>query len=272
MSQRVRALEVAVGRPVLRRVRPVEVTRGGRGRACASPASFSGSSADLSDQLAPASAWAGAADHPRGQRYSLPTWALDGLATVADDVLALPCCARTRTTPSTSCAAGTAHGAVTATATPVPGCSSRPLGVMRYRPVCSPGFAARWSPDGPTPAALAAAPVVVYDEKDDLQDRAGCAGARRAATAPAAAPRPRHGGSSAAPSSWAWAGACCPTCSSTGWSPSSCAPLAPGRPPRRGLLDGSSGGWRQPVWTGVATAVADAARALRPPSALGPRL
>lgn len=44
------------------------------------------------------------------------------------------------------------------------------VGVMRYRAVCIPAFAARWFPDGVTGAALAAAPVVVYDEKADLQD------------------------------------------------------------------------------------------------------
>ncbi|MDX6321881.1 MAG: LysR family transcriptional regulator, chromosome initiation inhibitor, partial [Propionibacteriaceae bacterium] len=66
---------------------------------------------------------------------------------------------------------GTAHGAVTATATPMPGCLSRPLGVMRYRPVCTPAFAARWFADGVTSTTLAAAPVVTYDDKDDLQDR-----------------------------------------------------------------------------------------------------
>ncbi len=42
---------------------------------------------------------------------------------------------------------------------------------MRYRAVRTPAFAARWFRDGVTGAALAAAPVVVYDEKADLQDR-----------------------------------------------------------------------------------------------------
>lgn len=45
------------------------------------------------------------------------------------------------------------------------------LGVLRYRAVAAPDLARRWFPDGPTPAALAGAPVVVFDRKDDLQDR-----------------------------------------------------------------------------------------------------
>ncbi len=42
---------------------------------------------------------------------------------------------------------------------------------MRYRPRASPGFAARWFPEGATAAALARAPVVVFDRADQLQDR-----------------------------------------------------------------------------------------------------
>jgi LysR family transcriptional regulator, chromosome initiation inhibitor len=34
-----------------------------------------------------------------------------------------------------------------------------------------PAFAARWFADGVTSTTLATAPVVVYDDKDDLQDR-----------------------------------------------------------------------------------------------------
>lgn len=66
-------------------------------------------------------------------------------------------------------AAGTVMGAVTSQAEPVPGCTSTPLGRMRYRPRAEPGFAARWFPDGPSAASLALAPVVVFDEKDHLQ-------------------------------------------------------------------------------------------------------
>lgn len=68
-------------------------------------------------------------------------------------------------------ASGTVMGAVTSQARPVPGCTSAPLGRMRYRPRAAPDFAARWLPDGPDAASLAVAPVVVFDEKDHLQNR-----------------------------------------------------------------------------------------------------
>jgi LysR family transcriptional regulator (chromosome initiation inhibitor) len=68
-------------------------------------------------------------------------------------------------------ASGTVMGAVTSQAEPVPGCTSTSLGRMRYRPRAAPDFAARWFPAGPDAASLAAAPVVVFDEKDHLQHR-----------------------------------------------------------------------------------------------------
>lgn len=68
-------------------------------------------------------------------------------------------------------ASGTVMAAVTAQAEPVPGCTSTPLGRMRYRPRAAPEFATRWLPDGADAASLAVAPVVVFDEKDRLQNR-----------------------------------------------------------------------------------------------------
>jgi LysR family transcriptional regulator (chromosome initiation inhibitor) len=42
---------------------------------------------------------------------------------------------------------------------------------MRYRPMASPGFVARWLAKGVSEEVLGAAPVIVYDRKDDLQDQ-----------------------------------------------------------------------------------------------------
>lgn len=68
-------------------------------------------------------------------------------------------------------AAGTVMGAVTSQAEPVPGCTSTPLGRMRYRPRACAAFAARWFPDGVDAASLATAPLVDFDRKDLLQSR-----------------------------------------------------------------------------------------------------
>lgn len=64
---------------------------------------------------------------------------------------------------------GTVMGAVTSRATPVAGCRVVPIGTMRYEAVATPAFAGRWLRDAPLAAALAAAPVVDFDRRDDLQ-------------------------------------------------------------------------------------------------------
>ena len=169
VSQRVRSLELAVGRPVLRRVRPVELTPAGEAvvRFARQLELLSG---DLSDQLEPATEGLTPRITLVVNSDSLHTWALPGLVDAAEDVQ-LTILREDQEHSLDLVRRGAAHGAVTATAAPVPGCTSRSLGVMRYRPVCTPSFAARWFSDGVTRTALAAAPVVVYDEKDDLQDR-----------------------------------------------------------------------------------------------------
>ncbi len=49
------------------------------------------------------------------------------------------------------------------------GCTVQPLGSMRYRMLASPQFAARWFPAGFNRTAAKAAPVIVFSRKDSLQ-------------------------------------------------------------------------------------------------------
>ncbi|AOS64311.1 LysR family transcriptional regulator ArgP [Actinoalloteichus hymeniacidonis] len=65
---------------------------------------------------------------------------------------------------------GLVMAAVTSSAQPVQGCTVRPLGHMRYQAMASRAFVARWLADSPLRQALPAAPVMVFDAKDDLQD------------------------------------------------------------------------------------------------------
>lgn len=169
VSQRVRALEIAVGRPVLQRVRPVELTPAGEA-VVRFARQLELLTTDLSDQLEPETGPANPRITLVVNADSLHTWALDGLVRAAEHVQ-LTILREDQEHSLDLVRRGVAHAAVTATAAPLPGCTSRPLGVMRYRPVCTPAFAARWFDGGPTSANLAVAPVVVYDDKDDLQDR-----------------------------------------------------------------------------------------------------
>jgi LysR family transcriptional regulator (chromosome initiation inhibitor) len=70
--------------------------------------------------------------------------------------------------------AGLVMAAVSSSPKPVQGCAVQPLGRMRYRAVATRDFIERWLPNGlvatELAADLAAAPVVVFNRKDDLQD------------------------------------------------------------------------------------------------------
>lgn len=64
---------------------------------------------------------------------------------------------------------GRVLAAVTALAEPVSGCRAMPLGRLRYHATASPAFMHRHFPDGVTPAALARAPALTFNQKDFLQ-------------------------------------------------------------------------------------------------------
>jgi LysR family transcriptional regulator (chromosome initiation inhibitor) len=64
---------------------------------------------------------------------------------------------------------GEVMAAVTSERTPVGGCRVSPLGVLEYRPMATAAFVERWLPDGATADALARAPFVDFDRRDELQ-------------------------------------------------------------------------------------------------------
>lgn len=66
---------------------------------------------------------------------------------------------------------GTVVAAVTGTARPATGCNSLALGAMRYVAAASPAFVARHLADGVDAASLALAPSLLFNTKDELQDR-----------------------------------------------------------------------------------------------------
>jgi LysR family transcriptional regulator (chromosome initiation inhibitor) len=66
---------------------------------------------------------------------------------------------------------GTVLAAVTADPRPVQGCRVVPLGKMRYLPIANAEYADRWLTGKPLPEALAVAPMIVFNTKDQLQHR-----------------------------------------------------------------------------------------------------
>ena len=168
VSQRIKALESTVGRVLLQRTKPVVATESGEAilrLARHIDLLTADARLDLGDdssRVAPVSIPIAV------NGDSLATWILPALATLPTSIcFDLHRDDQEHTT--TLLRAGTVMAAITAEHAPIQGCTSTPLGSMRYRAMCTPGFAAAWFADGATPDALAVAPVVVFDRKDDLQ-------------------------------------------------------------------------------------------------------
>jgi LysR family transcriptional regulator, chromosome initiation inhibitor len=170
VSQRLRALEIATGRILLVRTKPVQVTESGQA-VLRLARQVDLLAADVARELGGDPSAEGVPTLPIAVNAdSMATWVLPALAPLAGEV-AFDLHREDQEHTSALLRAGTVMAAVTAEAAPVPGCSSTRLGGMRYRPMATPDFARRWFPDGPTPEGLARAPVVVFDRKDDLQHR-----------------------------------------------------------------------------------------------------
>ncbi len=170
VSQRVKALEHSVGRILVLRTKPVRLTESGK------------VVARLARQLArleaDARAELGLTDGGEPRRLSiavdadsLSTWFLPALARMsAEPRVNFELQREEADRTAVMLREGVVMAAVTSSSAPAPGCSVHRLGYLRYVPVASPEFVARWL-DGPLPALLPAAPVLVTDRGDDRQDR-----------------------------------------------------------------------------------------------------
>ncbi|MEU7059491.1 LysR family transcriptional regulator ArgP [Streptomyces sp. NPDC046197] len=169
VSQRVKALEQRTGRVLLMRTKPVRPTESGEVivRFARQVALLE---RDASAELGLSSAGEPTRVSVAVNADSLATWFLGALLRVPAEPRL---CFELRREDEDHTAAllreGQVMAAVTSSSDAVPGCSVRALGRMRYVPAASPGFAERHL-GGPLPDALAQAPVVVFDRRDDLQD------------------------------------------------------------------------------------------------------
>ena len=171
ISQRVRALEDRLGTVLIERASPCRATAAGDAL-CRHIELVGLAERDLMAQL-PASAC-------QTDRVtlsvavnsdSLATWvlpALAGFARDADILLDIAVDAEDHTTAWLK--SGRVVAALTAVAKPVPGCKSIALGSLRYHATASPGFVQRFFSDGVTLAALAHAPALTFNQKDQLQN------------------------------------------------------------------------------------------------------
>lgn len=169
VSQRVKALEQRTGRVLLLRTKPVRPTESG-----AVLVRFARQLARLERDARGELGLSGAGEPTRVSvavnADSLATWFLGALSRVPRP---MRICLDLRREDEDHTAAllreGLVMAAVTSSPDPVPGCSVRGLGRMRYLAVAEPEFAERQL-CGPLPEVLAEAPVVVFDRRDDFQD------------------------------------------------------------------------------------------------------
>lgn len=166
VSQRVKALEQRTGRVLLQRTKPVIPTDSG-----AVLVRFARQLARLEGDARAELGLSGAGEPTRVSvavnADTLATWFLAALTQV--DGLCFELHREDEDHTAALLREGLVMAAVTSSADPVPGCSVRPLGRMRYLPAAAPEFAARHL-DGPLRDLLPEAPVVVFDRKDDFQD------------------------------------------------------------------------------------------------------
>ncbi len=169
ISQRMKALETAAGRVLLVRTKPIRPTPSGEvllrlARQAAQLERDAAAELGLGGQM-PVLPIAVNAD-------SLAAWILPPLARAAiDNHVVLDLRVEDQTLTLELLAAGTVMAAVSSESRTIPGCTSTLLGRVSYYPVAAPSYLARWFPKGPTPEALAVAPIVQFDRKDQLQDR-----------------------------------------------------------------------------------------------------
>ena len=170
VSQRIRALEERVGRTLLVRTKPLRATEAGEtvvrlARQLALLEHDTLRALGLDDEGPARLALAVNAD-------SLATWFLPALARiVAEGDIAVELHRDDQDYTARLLADGSVSAAVTSQSEAVVGCTVTPLGVMTYRACATPAFVERWFAGGITAEALAVAPVIEYDRRDDLQSR-----------------------------------------------------------------------------------------------------
>ncbi|GGM07294.1 transcriptional regulator ArgP [Streptomyces fumigatiscleroticus] len=169
VSQRVKALEQRTGRVLLLRTKPVRPTESGEVLV-----RLARQTARLARDAYAELGLSGAGEPTRVSvavnADSLATWFLGALTRVPDEArLRFELHREDEDHTAALLRQGLVMAAVTSSPDPVPGCSVRALGRMRYLPCASPEFIDRYL-DGPLHDVLTRAPVMAFDRRDDFQD------------------------------------------------------------------------------------------------------
>ena len=177
ISQRIKLLEERVGQVLVLRGQPCTGTEAGR-RLCLHVEQVALLENDLrrkNPELMPEGQAALPLLKLAVNADSLSTWFMDAMAAFTqngNELLDISIDDQDHTAKRLK--EGEVMAAVTATGTPIAGCSTWPLGRMRYMAVASPAFIERHLPGDPcdiTPQVVARSPMMCYGRKDNLQDQ-----------------------------------------------------------------------------------------------------
>ncbi|CUH85856.1 LysR family transcriptional regulator ArgP [Thalassovita mediterranea] len=163
VSQRIRQLEERIGAPLVQRGTPCVGTETGKRLArhaqevALMEARVTGAQPDPLARLRIAV-----------NADSLGTWVLEALADVPDQLYEIVVDDQDHS--SNWLRRGEVSAAITAQERPPQGCSSIPLGVMVYVASASPEFMQKYLPQPVDKSSLEAAPMLVFNKKDALQD------------------------------------------------------------------------------------------------------
>ena len=172
ISQRIKALEDRVGRLLVQRTTPATATAEGQvlvrlAEQTALLEHDALSRIGIADEQLPRSSIPVAVNHD-----SMETWFPEATVLFAGSASAtLDLHVEDQDHTAELLRRGQVLGAVTTLAEPVQGCQIHALGSIRYVATCTPAFHARHFAKGVNATALAQAPVLVFNRKDDLQAR-----------------------------------------------------------------------------------------------------
>lgn len=170
VSQRIKALEQSTGRVLLLRSKPVRLTESGEA-VVRFARQLARLELDARAELGMAESGEPATLPIAVNADSLATWFLPALSRVP--VRPRICFELHREDQDHTTALlrqGVVMAAVTSSPDAVAGCSVSELGRMRYLPVASPEYMARWLAGGSLHRLLGEVPVMLFDRRDDLQD------------------------------------------------------------------------------------------------------
>ena len=167
ISQRIKALEQRVGQVLVLREKPCVATAAGI------PLLRLAAQMSLLESEALAELRGGSAGAPRialaVNADSMATWFTEVFARLPDVLFDLRI--EDQDHSARLLREGVVMGAVTTERTPVSGCRTQPLGVMRYLPVATTSYIERHLPEGFTLEAAALAPSLAWNRDDALQDQ-----------------------------------------------------------------------------------------------------